>query len=423
MLIKGGRVLDPSQGLDIIADILISDGKIIALRKDITIEDTNVINAVGKIVVPGLIDMHVHLREPGYEAKETIASGTLAAVKGGYTAVACMPNTKPVADNAAVISSIIDRAKNTGVCRVYPIGAITKGQKSEELAEMGDMAQSGAVAFSDDGKSVANAELMRLALLYVKALKKPILAHCEDESLAAGGHMHYGYYSTIYGLKGIPASAEEIIVARDIMLAEETESMLHICHVSTAGSVEIIRRAKARGTKVTAEVTPHHLTLTAQALGSYNTAFKVNPPLRTEKDIIALKEGLQDGTIDCIATDHAPHAEEEKNVEFGYAPFGMVGLETALPLMWETLVEVGIISPLELIAKMSTNPATILGISGGSLQPGEPADISIIDPNYEEILDRNKLQSLGKNTPYHGRKLKCFADTVIVGGEIKYKRD
>lgn len=421
-LIKAGRIIDPAQGLDFIGDILIKGGKIAALENELDYPEVEIIDAAGKIVVPGLVDIHVHLREPGYEAKETIETGTKAAIKGGYTAIACMPNTKPVADNAAIISAILDKAQYSAACRVYPIGAITKGQKSEELAEMGDMAQVGAVGFSDDGKTVANSELMRLALLYVKALDTPILAHCEDESLAEGGQMHYGYHSTVFGLKGIPAAAEEIIVARDIILAEETDSKLHVCHVSTAGSVELIRAAKARGVKVTAEVTPHHLTLTAEAVGTYNTAFKVNPPLRTEQDIRALKKGLQDGTIDCIATDHAPHTEEEKATEFGYAPFGMVGLETALPLMWETLVEGGILSPIELISKMSTVPASILNIPGGNLKVGSTADITIIDPAATEILDRNTLLSIGKNTPYHGRKLTCLADTVLVGGEIKYKR-
>lgn len=422
LLIKGGRILDPLQEIDMLADVLLEDGKISALGKELSAAEADVIDAAGKIVVPGLIDMHVHLREPGYEAKETIASGTRAAVKGGFTAVACMPNTKPVADNAAIISAINERSRYTASCRVYPIGAITKGQKSEELAEIGDMAASGAVAFSDDGKSVAAAELMRLALLYAQAVNKPILAHCEEPSLAEGGQMHFGYHSTLLGLKGIPAVAEEIIIARDIMLAEATGGKLHICHVSTAGSVGIIRDAKKRGINVTAEVAPHHLTLTAAMLETYDTAFKVNPPLRTQEDIAALKAGLCDGTLDCIATDHAPHADEEKAVEFAQAPFGMVGLETALPLMWETLVEGGILSPLELIRKMSTNPAAILGVSGGSLAVGQPADITIIDPKAEEIFDRNKLQSIGKNTPYHGRKLTCLADTVIVGGEVKYNK-
>lgn len=423
ILIKGGRILDPAQNMDTVADIIIDEGKITAIGVNLSADGAEIINATGMYVAPGLIDMHVHLREPGYEAKETIATGTKAAVKGGFTAVACMPNTKPTADSAAIISAIVEKAKYTASCRVYPIGAITKGQKSEELAEMGDMAEAGAVAFSDDGTSVITAELMRLALLYTQGFQRPVLAHCEDASLAEGGQMHYGYHSTLFGLQGIPAIAEEIVIARDIALAEATGGRLHICHVSTAGGVALIRAAKAKGINVTAEVTPHHLTLTAEMLSTYNTAFKVNPPLRTEEDIIALKEALVDGTIDCIATDHAPHAEEEKAVEFASAPFGMVGLETALPLMWETLVVGNVLTPLALIGKMSTNPARILSIPGGNLKVGAAADITIIDPSLEEVLDRQSLQSIGKNTPYHGRTLTCLADTVLVAGEIKYKAE
>ncbi len=418
VLIRGGRVIDPASKIDAVLDVLVEDGKIKMVKKDISLKSADVIDAPGLIVCPGLIDMHVHLREPGREDEETIASGTRAAVRGGFTSVACMPNTDPVADNASVIEFILERARNEGVAHVLPIGAITKGLKGEELSEMGELMRVGAVAFSDDGNSVMNAEVMRRALEYSEMLDILIIVHAEDVNLSKRGQMNEGFYSTLLGLKGAPAAAEEAMIARDLILAEMTEARLHIAHVSTAGSVRLIRQAKERGMRVTCEATPHHLVLTEALLATYDTNCKVNPPLRTEVDVLALREGLKDGTIDAIASDHAPHALHEKEREFDYAPFGIVGLETALPLMLAELVESDELSYTQLIEKLSCNPARILGFEGGSLSVGNPADITMFDPKAKVKVDTNSFASKSKNSPLGGWELIGMAKYVLVDGKL-----
>ena len=418
LLIKGGLVLDPPAGTAEIKDILIENGKIAAAVRGLRAGEARVLDARGKLVAPGLVDMHVHLREPGFEAKEDIASGTRAAARGGFTAVACMPNTNPVADNAVVISYIKSTAKARGLANVYPIGAITRGSKGKALAEMGDMRDAGAVAFSDDGQPVMDAGLMRRAMQYARMLGAAIIAHCEDKTIAAGGSMHEGYASTVLGLKGIPASAEEVMVARDLILAGETGCRLHLAHVSTAGSVRLVREAKARGVPVTCEVTPHHFTLTDEAVTGYDTSTKVNPPLRSAADVAAVKEGLADGTIDAIATDHAPHTAEEKDVEYDRAPFGLVGLETAAGLVWTELVAAGVLTPLEAIRKLTLNPARILGIAKGTLDIGADADLTVIDPELAETVDPLQFAGKGRNTPFTGRLLKGLPVVTIVGGRL-----
>ncbi|NLK51702.1 MAG: dihydroorotase [Syntrophomonadaceae bacterium] len=433
-LVKGGRVVDPASGIDQAADILIEEGKIAALipvlkdgskdhsepmTEEINPENTvAILKAKGKLVVPGLIDMHVHLREPGFERKETIATGTRAAARGGFTSVACMPNTKPVADNRSVLEFIQRQAQLTAKVHVYPIAAITKGSRGEELSEMGDLIAGGAVAFSDDGRPVMNTRVMRLALEYARIGDWPIISHCEDLNLAAEGQMNEGYWSMLLGLQGIPNTAEETMVARDIMLAEMTGARLHIAHVSTAGSVQLIREAKSRGVRVSAEVTPHHLVLTDEAVVGYSTFTKVNPPLRAEKDRQALLEGLVDGTIEVIATDHAPHTLEEKDCEYGYAPFGISGLETALPLVWSELVEKKVLSLEKLITCMTVNPARILGLNRGSLMVGAAADITVIDPDLEQVVKVADFVSRGKNSPFEGKKLKGWPVATMVAGQL-----
>jgi len=420
LLIKNGRILDPASGRDEMADLYVQDGVICA--QFVQDESTEIIDATGKLVAPGFIDVHVHLREPGYEAKETIATGTAAAARGGFTGVACMPNTNPVTDNRFIVEFIHKRAAEEGRVNVYPIGAITRGSRGDELAELGDMRDAGAVAFSDDGRPVANAGLMRRAMQYCQMLSAPVISHCEEQSLVAGGVMHEGYYSTILGLKGIPASAEEVMVARDIILAAEIGCPLHIAHISTMGSVALVREAKKRGYLVTAEATPQHFTLTDQAVGQYNTLAKVNPPLRGEKDVQAVREGLADGTIDIIATDHAPHTFDEKNVEFDLAPFGLVGLETAVGLVWTELVRSGILTPLQAVAKLSLHPARLLGIARGTLAEGSAADITIIDPLLTETVNPDQFVSKGKNTPFTGRTLQGLPVITIRSGRSIYNR-
>lgn len=418
LLIKNGTVIDPYAGKVTEKDILLAGGKIVKTGAHLSAGGATVLDAGGKLVTPGLIDLHVHLREPGFEAKETIFSGTCAAARGGFTTVACMPNTNPVTDNAAVVAYIINTARAQGVVNVYPIGAITRGSKGESLAEMGDMKEAGAAAFSDDGIPVMNAGLMRRAMQYARMLGRTIISHCEDKHLSAGGAMHEGYMSTVLGLKGIPASAEEVMVARDILLAEETGCRLHIAHVSTAKSVRLVREAKARGVSVTAEAAPHHFSLTDAAVAGYDTATKVNPPLRTAADVAALKEGLADGTIDIIATDHAPHTIEEKDVEYELAPCGMVGLETAVGLIWTELVATGVLSPLEAITKLTINPAQVLGLSKGTLESGADADLTIIDPALVWTVDPAQFASKGRNSPFAGRRLTGKPYMTIVGGRV-----
>ncbi|MDD3652887.1 MAG: dihydroorotase [Desulfotomaculaceae bacterium] len=418
LLIKGGTLMDPATGRVNEEDLLINDGKITKTGVNLSDDSAEVLDAAGKLVTPGLIDMHVHLREPGFEAKETILSGALAAARGGFTSVACMPNTNPVADCGAIISYIRGKAREAGKVNIYPIGAITSGSKGVELAEMGDMQKAGAAGFSDDGQPVMSAGLMRRAMQYADMLNMTIISHCEDKSLAGGGAMHEGYMSTVLGLPGIPASAEEVVVARDILLAEETGCRVHIAHVSTAGSVRLVREARARGVQVTAEATPHHFSLTDEAVTGYNTNTKVNPPLRTDIDVAAVRQGLADGTISVIATDHAPHTIEEKDVEYGLAPFGIVGLETAVGLVWTELVATGILTPLEAVAKLTSNPASILGIAKGTLEIGADADITIIDPMATWTVDPEQFASKGRNTPFAGRVLQGLPYATILSGRI-----
>jgi dihydroorotase len=430
LFIKQGRVIDPANGFNQVADVWIEQGKIAAITpggkasKGIEAEviaknpEVMVIDASGKLVVPGFIDMHVHLREPGFERKETIASGTRAAARGGFTSVVCMPNTQPVADNRSVIEFIRERARTTGVVNVYPIGSITKRSQGEELSEMADLAAGGAVAFSDDGHPVMNAQVMRLALEYAKIGDWPIISHCEDLNLSAEGQMNEGYWSMLLGLKGIPNTAEEIMVARDILLAEMTGSPIHIAHVSTAGSVDLIREAKKRGIRVSAEVTPHHLVLTDKLVESYSTNTKVNPPLRSEKDRQALLMGLADGTIEVIATDHAPHTLEEKDCEYNFALFGISGLETAVALVWSELIDKKILGVEQLISCLTVNPARILGLSKGSLEVGVEADLTIIDPELEKDVQVAEFISQGKNSPFNGFRLKGWPVTTVVGGQV-----
>jgi dihydroorotase len=418
VLITNGRLIDPANKVDEKLDILIAGGKIAKLGKtgSISADGSQVVDAAGKLVVPGLIDMHVHLREPGFEYKETIASGTAAAKAGGFTSVCCMPNTNPVNDNRSVTEFILSRAREAAA-RVYPIGAITKGSKGEELAEMGDLHAAGCYAVSDDGKPVMNASIMRRALEYAKIFDMLVISHCEDATLAAHGVMNEGAVSTELGLRGIPRAAEEVMTGRDISLAELTGGRLHVAHVSTAGSVRMIRNAKSRGVRVTAETCPHYFSLTDEAVRGYNTMAKMNPPLRTAGDVAAIREGLKDGTIDVIATDHAPHAADEKSGEFDYAAFGIVGLETALGLALK-LVEEGILTLSEAIAKLTVKPATILKIGKGTLSTGSDADITIIDQSEEWVVDSSRFKSKSKNTPFNGWKLTGKAIQTIVGGRL-----
>ncbi len=422
MLIKGGTVVNPVTGKLETSDIIIKDGVISEMGQNLSVSDAEVFDAQGKLVAPGFIDMHVHLREPGQEEKETIESGCRAAVRGGFTAVACMPNTVPVADTRSVIHYVSNKAGEAGLAKVYPIASLTKGSKGEELSEMADLKDAGAVAFSDDGSPVSNPTVMRRAMQYAGMLDMPVISHCEDLDLVAEGVMNEGFNSTRFGLRGIPKAAEEVMVARDIILSELTGCRLHIAHVSTAGSVRLIRDAKARGIKVTAEVTPHHFTLTDLAVQGYDTATKVNPPLREEADIVAIKEAIADGTIDVIASDHAPHAEEDKDKEYNLAPFGMVGLETAVGLVWTELVSTGIISPSRAVAMMTINPANILGIKSGALEPGVAADVTVIDPELEEKVNPQDFHSKGRNTPFVGRTLKGLPVMTMVDGKVVYRR-
>ncbi|OGP72094.1 MAG: dihydroorotase [Deltaproteobacteria bacterium RBG_13_58_19] len=419
LLIQGGLVVDPGQDLEEPRDLLIEEGKIVALEPpgQIPPEGRRVISAQGLVVAPGLMDMHVHLREPGEEYKETIATGARAAVQGGFTAVVAMPNTRPVNDTAAITRFILDQAKAAGLARVYPVGAVSVGSQGQTLSEYGDLKAAGAVALSDDGHPVRHALLMRRALEYARTFDLPIISHCEDLDLRADGVMHEGRISLRLGLQGIPAAAEEVMVFRDIDLARLTGGRLHIAHVSTAGSVEIIRRAKAGGLKITAETAPHYFSLTDEAVLGFDTNAKVNPPLRTAADVAAIKAGLADGTLDAIACDHAPHSTLEKEVEFAAAAFGLIGLETSLGLSLK-LVHDGVLTLSQLIARMSTHPARILGLPGGTLTPGSPADITIIDPNHTWQVDVSRFASKSRNCPFQGWPLKGRAMMSIMGGEV-----
>ena len=419
LLVKGGRVIDPASNTDAVQDLLVQDGKIAALGPKLAAPGgTPAVDAKGKVVCPGFIDLHVHLREPGYEYKETIATGTRAAAAGGFTAVCCMANTLPVNDNRAVTDYILAKAKAEAVVRVYPLGAVTRSLQGEELAELGELAEAGCVAFSDDGKPVMNAGLLRRAMEYLLPFGALIVSHAEDLNLAAGGVMHEGVVSTELGLKGIPAAAEEAMVARDIVLAELTGAPIHIAHVSTAGSVRLIRDARARGIRVTAEATPHHLLLTDEAVRGYDPRTKMNPPLRSKLDVEMLLEGLADGTIDAIATDHAPHALAEKEGEFDRAAFGIVGLESAVPLLLDRLVRPGHLDLATFVARLTAGPARIFGLPGGTLTVGGQADITILDPGQELTLDPARFHSKSRNTPFGGWAVTGAPWMTIVGGKI-----
>lgn len=418
LLIKGGRVIDPANNIDGIMDVLVENGLISAVKENIEADDAEEINAGGKVVCPGFIDMHVHLREPGYEYKEDIDTGTRAAAAGGFTTVCCMPNTEPVIDNAAVASFVKERAAKSGRVNVLPIGCITKGQAGCELSEMADLVAAGCVAVSDDGKPVSDAGIMRYALDYAKMFDLPVMSHCEEKSLVRDGQMHEGYYSTLYGLKGIPAAAEEVMVSRDIILAGLTGAHVHICHASTQGSMELIREAKAQGIWVTCEVTPHHLLLTDEIVGSYDADTKVNPPLRSADHLEALREGLVDGTVDCIATDHAPHHLESKDCEYNLASPGISGLETAVAAVMDGLVNKGLMGIERIVELFTMGPAEVLGIDKGTLDVGTDADITIIDPDASKTVDPAEFYSKGKNTPFKGQTLKGWPWMTIVGGRV-----
>lgn len=420
ILIKGGRIIDPRNNTDCVTDILIDKNVICEIGTDLDPDglEIEIIDASGKIVAPGLVDMHCHLRDPGYEYKEDIESGAKSAVMGGFTSVACMPNTNPVIDNAAVVEYIISKAEKLGYANVYPIGAISKGMKGEELAEIGELKFAGVVGISDDGKPVANSGLMRRALEYASMFDVAVMSHCEDMALVNEGAMNEGYTATRLGLRGITRAAEEVMVSRDILIAEALGVAVHICHVSTKGSVDLVRQAKKRGVKVTCETCPHYFTLTDDACDGYNTNAKMNPPLRLADDVAAIKEGLKDGTIDAIATDHAPHHIDEKNCEFALANNGIVGFETALGLAITHLVKTGDLTFTEMLAKMTANPADILGLNKGSIDVGRPADVVIFNPDEEYTVNVSEFKSKSKNSPYDGWKLYGKPEYTIVGGRI-----
>lgn len=419
ILIKNGRVIDPANSVDEIADVYINDGVIAEIGKDLELDgaNTEVIDAHGMVVAPGLVDMHVHLREPGQEYKETIETGTRAAVCGGVTSVACMPNTEPVCDNETVVRFIKERAKEAGYANVFPVGSISKNLEGKYLAEIGQMVFEGAVAISDDGRPVENSGLMRRAIEYSDMFDITVISHCEDIALGEGD-MNEGAVATEMGLRGISPAAEEVMAARDILVAENLGGRVHIAHISTKGTVELIREAKKRGVRVTCETCPHYFALTEEACKNYNTNAKMNPPLRAAEDVEAIKEGLKDGTIDCIVTDHAPHHEDEKNCEFSQAKNGIVGLETSLGLGIKYLVKEGVLTMSELIEKMSKNPSEILGISRGTLSVGHSADVVVFDPDKKWTVNVEEFKSKGKNSPFDGFELFGKPEFVLVGGEI-----
>jgi dihydroorotase len=450
ILIAGGRVIDLATGLDRTLDLLIEDGRIVAIggtgptsKSPVQAHGTQgptgtkrnrrpksedpgppadrVMDATGLVVCPGLIDMHVHLRQPGREDKETIATGTLAAARGGFTAVCCMPNTDPVNDTRSVTEFILDTAKREGVVHVHPVGAITKGLRGEELAEIGELVEAGCVAISDDGRPVMNGALMRRAMEYATMFDVPVISHSEDLNLSGRGVVHEGAAATELGLRGIPSVSEAAMVARDLLLAELTGARLHVAHVSSAESVRLIREAKSRGVKVSCEVTPHHLALTEEAARGFDTRAKVNPPLRSEADRQALLEGLHDGTIDVIATDHAPHTSQEKEQEFDLAPFGMIGLETALGVTLSTLVEPGLLTLSQALAKLTSEPVRILKLPGGRIVEGGDADLTVFDPTREWTVEAGRFASRSRNTPFDGRRLKGQVVASLVGGKVVWE--
>ncbi len=425
MLLRGGRVVDPVNGRDGTFDVLIAGDRIARVGRDLPIDaGTSVFDVPsGLVVCPGLIDMHVHLREPGQEHKETVATGAAAAVAGGFTAVACMPNTTPVNDNAGVTEFILKKAAEANLARVYPIGAVSRGQAGEQLADIAELRQAGCVALTDDGRPVATARLMRRALEYAGMFRMPVIEHCEEQTLKGDGVAHEGFHASALGLRGIPGEAESIMAQRDISLAELTGGRVHIAHMSARQSLDAVRYGKARGVRVTCEVTPHHFVLTDEMLSSpipYDTNVKMNPPLRDAKDRDAMLAGIADGSVDAIATDHAPHHYDEKHVEFDAAPFGITGLETAVSLCFDRLVHAGVIPIARLVALLSVNPARVLGVAGGSLADGAPADITILAPDLEVTVSAARMRSKSKNTPFDGWRLRGGVAATIVGGRVVY---
>jgi dihydroorotase len=416
ILIKNGRVIDPSQGVDQERDILLKDGLVFPAGGAEGADET--IDARGLVVSPGFVDMHVHLREPGREDAETVESGARAAVRGGFTSIACMPNTEPVIEGDEGAKFILARAREACLARVFPIVAVSKNLEGEVLSEVGSAMRAGAVGVSDDGRPVMRAGLMRRALEYMKMFSAPVISHCEDLTLSGSGTMNEGNVSTLLGLKGIPPQSEDVMVARDIMLAELTDSRLHVAHISTRRSLDLVAEGKARGTNVTCEVTPHHFTLNDEAVKGYDTNTKMKPPLRSPDDVAALRQGLKRGIIDAIATDHAPHTEEEKDQEYDLAPFGIIGLETAFGIACKELYHGKVVSLPELIALMSTNPARILGLPYGTLSERAPADVTLFDPDAEWTVDEREFASRSRNTPFSGWKVKGRVVSVIVGGEV-----
>jgi dihydroorotase len=419
LVLRNARVLDPANRVDAVQDVLVEDGAIARLGPKLTAPPAaEVLDLTGKVVCPGFIDMHVHLREPGYEHKETVATGTRAAAAGGFTAVCCMANTYPVNDNRSITDYILAKARTEGAVRVYPIGAVSRGLRGEELAELAELAEAGCVGYSDDGKCVRNASLYRRAMEYSLPFGLPVISHAEDDDLARDASMNEGVVSMELGMRGAPPAAEDVMVARDIILAELTGAHVHIAHLSTAGAVRLVREARARGVRVTAEVTPHHLVLTEEAVRHYDPNTKMQPPLRTKRDTQALLEALADGTIDCIATDHAPHALSEKEGEYDAAAFGIVGLETAVALMLDRLVRPGLLALDTLVSRLSTDPARLLRLPGGSLAPGAPADITVLDLALEHTVDPARFRSKSRNTPFGGWTLTGGPVLTLVGGRV-----
>ena len=423
LLICNGTIIDPSQSLEAKRDLLIRDGRVAEIAENISANDAEVFDATGLIVAPGFIDLHVHLREPGFEYKETIESGARAAVAGGFTSVCCMPNTKPINDNSSVTSFIVEQARKANLANVFPIGAITQGSKGEQLAEIGEMKSAGIVAISDDGKPVLDSGIMRRAMEYAADFNLPVVDHCEDCCGASGWAMHEGEYSALMGLKGLPGAAEDLHVARDILLGELTGAHIHIAHISTDRSVDLVRQAKARGLNVTCEVTPHHFALSDKDVyqSQYNTNFKMAPPLRSQSDVEAILEGLRDGTIDAIATDHAPHHANEKMYEFDKSPNGITGLETAVSLTLDRLVNRGVISLKRMVELLATNPAKLFKLNRGTLQVGAIADVTLFDPEKQIKVEAAKSQSKSRNTPFDGWQLKGAPVATIVGGKLVWQ--